>query len=117
MFLEAINQVLGIWSGEPPYNLQGKYWMVSTQRQWRRRRAAARTRRDDGHAAICRSERLGRHFAVRDDGVGLRGRSLRLRASGSPAILFRVRLIEPARKVMSPAAALFADILKMEAEQ
>jgi LysR family nitrogen assimilation transcriptional regulator len=26
-------------------------------------------------------------------------------------------LIEPARKVMSPAAALFADILKMEAEQ
>ncbi len=32
MFLEAINQVLGIWSGEPPYNLQGKYWTVSTQR-------------------------------------------------------------------------------------
>jgi hypothetical protein len=26
-------------------------------------------------------------------------------------------LIEPARKVMSPAAALFADMLKMEAEQ
>ena len=23
MFLEAINQVLAIWSGEPPYNLQG----------------------------------------------------------------------------------------------
>lgn len=32
MFLEAINQVLGIWSSEPPYNLQGKYWTVSTQR-------------------------------------------------------------------------------------
>lgn len=32
MFLEAINQVLGIWSGEPPYNLQGKYWTVSTRR-------------------------------------------------------------------------------------
>lgn len=32
MFLEAINQVLGIWTGEPPYNLQGKYWTVSTQR-------------------------------------------------------------------------------------
>jgi len=32
MFLEAINQVLAIWSGEPPYNLQGKYWTVSTQR-------------------------------------------------------------------------------------
>jgi alkanesulfonate monooxygenase SsuD/methylene tetrahydromethanopterin reductase-like flavin-dependent oxidoreductase (luciferase family) len=31
MFLEAINQVLGIWSGEPPYNLKGKYWTVSTQ--------------------------------------------------------------------------------------
>jgi alkanesulfonate monooxygenase SsuD/methylene tetrahydromethanopterin reductase-like flavin-dependent oxidoreductase (luciferase family) len=32
MFLEAINQVLAIWGGEPPYNLQGKYWSVSTQR-------------------------------------------------------------------------------------
>lgn len=32
MFLEAINQVLGIWASEPPYNLQGKYWTVSTQR-------------------------------------------------------------------------------------
>jgi alkanesulfonate monooxygenase SsuD/methylene tetrahydromethanopterin reductase-like flavin-dependent oxidoreductase (luciferase family) len=32
MFLEAINQVLAIWAGEPPYNLQGKYWTVSTQR-------------------------------------------------------------------------------------
>ncbi len=26
MFLEAINQVLAIWDGEPPYNLKGKYW-------------------------------------------------------------------------------------------
>jgi len=32
MFLEAINQVLGIWASEPPYNLQGKYWNVSTQK-------------------------------------------------------------------------------------
>jgi alkanesulfonate monooxygenase SsuD/methylene tetrahydromethanopterin reductase-like flavin-dependent oxidoreductase (luciferase family) len=32
MFLEAINQILAIWSGEPPYNLQGKYWTISTQR-------------------------------------------------------------------------------------
>jgi alkanesulfonate monooxygenase SsuD/methylene tetrahydromethanopterin reductase-like flavin-dependent oxidoreductase (luciferase family) len=32
MFLEAINQVLDIWSGEPPYNLQGKYWNISTQK-------------------------------------------------------------------------------------
>jgi alkanesulfonate monooxygenase SsuD/methylene tetrahydromethanopterin reductase-like flavin-dependent oxidoreductase (luciferase family) len=32
MFLEAINQVLAIWESGPPYNLQGKYWNVSTQR-------------------------------------------------------------------------------------
>jgi alkanesulfonate monooxygenase SsuD/methylene tetrahydromethanopterin reductase-like flavin-dependent oxidoreductase (luciferase family) len=32
MFLEAINQVLAIWAGEPPYNLDGKYWKVSTAR-------------------------------------------------------------------------------------
>jgi alkanesulfonate monooxygenase SsuD/methylene tetrahydromethanopterin reductase-like flavin-dependent oxidoreductase (luciferase family) len=32
MFLEAINQVLDIWAGEPPYNLKGKYWTVSTER-------------------------------------------------------------------------------------
>jgi alkanesulfonate monooxygenase SsuD/methylene tetrahydromethanopterin reductase-like flavin-dependent oxidoreductase (luciferase family) len=32
MFLEAINQVLAIWSGEPPYDLKGKYWNVSISR-------------------------------------------------------------------------------------
>jgi len=32
MFLEAINQVLDIWAGEPPYNIKGKYWTVSTER-------------------------------------------------------------------------------------
>jgi alkanesulfonate monooxygenase SsuD/methylene tetrahydromethanopterin reductase-like flavin-dependent oxidoreductase (luciferase family) len=32
MFLEAINQVLEIWAGEPPYNLQGKYWNITTQK-------------------------------------------------------------------------------------
>ena len=32
MFLESINQVLEIWAGEPPYNLQGKYWNISTQK-------------------------------------------------------------------------------------
>jgi alkanesulfonate monooxygenase SsuD/methylene tetrahydromethanopterin reductase-like flavin-dependent oxidoreductase (luciferase family) len=32
MFLEAINQVLEIWASEPPYNLKGKYWAVSTQK-------------------------------------------------------------------------------------
>ena len=33
MFLECINHVLGIWSGEPPYNLKGKYWNVSIEKQ------------------------------------------------------------------------------------
>ncbi|MBL4646395.1 MAG: LLM class flavin-dependent oxidoreductase [Rhizobiales bacterium] len=32
MFLEGINMVLDIWKSEPPYNLEGKYWNVSTQR-------------------------------------------------------------------------------------
>ena len=32
MFLEAINQILEIWTSEPPYNLKGKYWTVSTEK-------------------------------------------------------------------------------------
>ena len=32
MFVEAINQVLDIWAGKPPYNLQGKYWNISVKR-------------------------------------------------------------------------------------
>jgi alkanesulfonate monooxygenase SsuD/methylene tetrahydromethanopterin reductase-like flavin-dependent oxidoreductase (luciferase family) len=32
MFLEAINQVLDIWAGEPPYNLRGEYWNISTKK-------------------------------------------------------------------------------------
>jgi alkanesulfonate monooxygenase SsuD/methylene tetrahydromethanopterin reductase-like flavin-dependent oxidoreductase (luciferase family) len=32
MFLEAVNQVLALWAGEPPYDLQGKYWNISTAR-------------------------------------------------------------------------------------
>ena len=32
MFLEAINQVLAIWAGDPPYDIDGKYWKVSTAR-------------------------------------------------------------------------------------
>jgi alkanesulfonate monooxygenase SsuD/methylene tetrahydromethanopterin reductase-like flavin-dependent oxidoreductase (luciferase family) len=32
MFVEAINQVLAIWAGEPPYNIDGKYWRISTER-------------------------------------------------------------------------------------
>jgi len=34
MFLEAINQVLAIWDGEPPYNLKGKYWTINVERQF-----------------------------------------------------------------------------------
>ncbi|WGS18671.1 MULTISPECIES: LLM class flavin-dependent oxidoreductase [unclassified Bradyrhizobium] len=32
MFLEAINQVLAIWAGKPPYDLQGKYWSISVKK-------------------------------------------------------------------------------------
>jgi alkanesulfonate monooxygenase SsuD/methylene tetrahydromethanopterin reductase-like flavin-dependent oxidoreductase (luciferase family) len=32
MFVEAIDQILAIWKGEPPYNLAGKYWTISTER-------------------------------------------------------------------------------------
>src|SRR4051794_8480214 len=34
MFLEAINQVLEIWSGEAPYNITGKYWNITTERHF-----------------------------------------------------------------------------------
>src|SRR6186713_3039068 len=33
MFLEAINAVLKIWAGEPPYNIEGKYWNIKIERQ------------------------------------------------------------------------------------
>jgi len=32
MFLECINMMLEIWRGEPPYDIRGKYWSVSTAR-------------------------------------------------------------------------------------
>jgi alkanesulfonate monooxygenase SsuD/methylene tetrahydromethanopterin reductase-like flavin-dependent oxidoreductase (luciferase family) len=32
MFLEAINHVLAIWSDEPPYDIKGRYWSISTRR-------------------------------------------------------------------------------------
>jgi len=32
MFLECINTILAIWRGEPPYDIKGKYWSVSTVR-------------------------------------------------------------------------------------
>ena len=32
MFVESINQILAIWDGKPPYNLEGKFWNLSTAR-------------------------------------------------------------------------------------
>ncbi len=32
MFIEGINMVLKIWESEPPYNLEGKFWKVSTEK-------------------------------------------------------------------------------------
>jgi alkanesulfonate monooxygenase SsuD/methylene tetrahydromethanopterin reductase-like flavin-dependent oxidoreductase (luciferase family) len=32
MFVECIDMVLKIWEGEPPYNLKGQFWEVSTER-------------------------------------------------------------------------------------
>ncbi len=32
MFVECIDQVLQIWASEPPYNIVGKYWSVTTER-------------------------------------------------------------------------------------
>ena len=30
MFIEAIDLVLKIWAGQPPYDLQGRYWKITT---------------------------------------------------------------------------------------
>jgi alkanesulfonate monooxygenase SsuD/methylene tetrahydromethanopterin reductase-like flavin-dependent oxidoreductase (luciferase family) len=32
MFVEAIDQILGLWRGEPPYELAGRFWTISTAR-------------------------------------------------------------------------------------
>lgn len=32
MFLEAINTILAIWGGEPPYGIEGRYWRITTER-------------------------------------------------------------------------------------
>ena len=32
MFLEGIDMVLKLWTTDPPYNLEGKHWTISTQR-------------------------------------------------------------------------------------
>lgn len=34
MFVEAIDQILAIWSGEPPYDLEGRFWSISTRRTY-----------------------------------------------------------------------------------
>jgi alkanesulfonate monooxygenase SsuD/methylene tetrahydromethanopterin reductase-like flavin-dependent oxidoreductase (luciferase family) len=34
MFVEAINQIMAIWQGEPPYGLSGKYWNVNVERHY-----------------------------------------------------------------------------------
>ncbi|MGB0631227.1 MAG: LLM class flavin-dependent oxidoreductase, partial [Alphaproteobacteria bacterium] len=31
MFAESIGHILDIWQGEPPYNLEGKHWTISTE--------------------------------------------------------------------------------------
>lgn len=32
MFVEAIDHILALWTGEPPYDLTGRYWNISTRR-------------------------------------------------------------------------------------
>jgi len=32
MFVESIDMILALWRGEPPYDLRGKYWEISTAR-------------------------------------------------------------------------------------
>ena len=32
MFLEAINQLLEIWTSKPPYNIKGQFWNITTER-------------------------------------------------------------------------------------
>ncbi len=32
MFLECINQMIAIWTGDAPYNLKGEFWNISTAR-------------------------------------------------------------------------------------
>ncbi len=32
MFVESIDHVLDIWASEPPYNLEGAFWRISTER-------------------------------------------------------------------------------------
>jgi alkanesulfonate monooxygenase SsuD/methylene tetrahydromethanopterin reductase-like flavin-dependent oxidoreductase (luciferase family) len=31
-FVEALEHIIAIWTSDPPYNLEGKYWSISTER-------------------------------------------------------------------------------------
>ena len=33
MFLEGIDSVIKLWTTDPPYNIDGKYWKITTERQ------------------------------------------------------------------------------------
>jgi alkanesulfonate monooxygenase SsuD/methylene tetrahydromethanopterin reductase-like flavin-dependent oxidoreductase (luciferase family) len=32
MFLESIDQILALWAGKPPYDIEGRFWKISTRR-------------------------------------------------------------------------------------
>lgn len=32
MFVESIEQILALWAGEPPYDIEGRFWKISTRR-------------------------------------------------------------------------------------
>ena len=32
MFVESIDQILALWAGEPPYDIEGRFWKISTRR-------------------------------------------------------------------------------------
>ena len=34
IFVEAMNHMIGLWTGEPPYRLAGKRWRLTTERTW-----------------------------------------------------------------------------------
>jgi alkanesulfonate monooxygenase SsuD/methylene tetrahydromethanopterin reductase-like flavin-dependent oxidoreductase (luciferase family) len=34
IFVEAIEHMIALWTGEPPYRLQGKRWRLTTERTW-----------------------------------------------------------------------------------
>ena len=71
MFVEAIDMVLKIWSTDPPYNLEGKFWKVTTERTLDRQigqgvmvealsAAASADRRHRGGALLQGRRRRGR---------------------------------------------------------